>query len=207
MAVTPDVPPMVQAEEPVPVIAHVCALEDASMVPELATLVLAKLQPAVSVPEPAAASDRRASVSRTRRLHAGRQVAAVAAAAMPAPGRAKARHQRRNAPLSVEASTRLPRKTSRRKKKNQNQHQMKMRMRSESALRTGARAYTYVCGRDALCLVWVAVRPRRARLRRSAARTPPAPVATGLPAVRLQRFHRVQLVSYIIFTTYIDYIR
>ncbi len=83
MAVTPDVPPMVQAEEPVPVIAHVCALEDASMVPELATLVLAKLQPAVSVPEPAAASDRRASASRTRRLHAGRQVAAVAAAAMP----------------------------------------------------------------------------------------------------------------------------
>jgi hypothetical protein len=59
-----------------PVIAHVCALEDACMVPELAALVLSKLQPAVSVPEPAAASDSRASASRTRMLRA-----AVAAAA------------------------------------------------------------------------------------------------------------------------------
>jgi hypothetical protein len=121
-AVTPP-EEMVQAAEPLPVIAHVCALEYACMVPELAALVLSKLQPAVSVPEPAAASDRKASVSRTRRLHAGRQVAAVAAAAMPAPGRAKARHQRRNAPLSVGASTRLPQRNVTQKKKNQNQHQ------------------------------------------------------------------------------------
>ena len=105
---------MAQAEAAGVVITHVCALEDACMVPELAILVLSKLQPAVSVPEPAAASDRRASASRTRRLHAGRQVAAVAAAAMP--GVARKRGTNGGTPLSVGASTRLPRKTSRRKK-------------------------------------------------------------------------------------------
>ena len=64
---------------PVPVIAHVCALEYACMVPELAALVLCKVQPAISVPEPAAASDSRASASRTRMLRA----AAASAATTP----------------------------------------------------------------------------------------------------------------------------
>ena len=70
---------MLQAEEALPVIAHVCALEDACIVPELAALVNCKLQPAVRVPEPAAASDSRASASRTRMLRA----AAAAAATTP----------------------------------------------------------------------------------------------------------------------------
>ena len=155
-------------------IAHVCALEDACMVPELAALVLCKVQPAVSEPEPAAASDRRASVSRTRRLHAGKQVAAVAAAAMPG----VARKRGTNGGTLRSASRHRPGspKNVTQKKKNRNQHQMKNRKRSESARRTGARANAYVCGRGLRVFVGAIAHGARLRTAQSAA------VAPGLPA-------------------------